>query len=1269
MKSGPGGMPKKSHEPTEASLVFDSEAAAWARGCLRAPFGSLLGARNGLSSLHRMNDPIAGALEKLTEGGRALLTLPARGRALIRRVPQPVQLELRKLSSRGAHVCREIFAGIMVVGLIAIVGGYGRLSRRPISLPSLVPAIEQAINGELSDLHVKIDDAILQRSPDGPGVLFRLRNIRLIDRDGLIVAQAPLAAIGMSGSALLSGRIAPGSVDFIGPRLLLFYTSNQGLALSFSSSANSEGEAPLRGSLGQEEAPSTPQATPPETVVAKRSETPAVLPAGRQLDVTRTIMDVFERARRGNTSYLTRFGVKDAVVVLDQNGTQTSWQVPDFSIDLEHKNQRSILLGQANIASSKGEWQLEVRTEQRTRRQSLSITALIENLVPAGIAANFPSVAALEAFDMPVSGETNVELSNSGQFLAGDAKLQLGPGQIAPPWDPLNAMQIDQGDLHVRYIEKTDVVEIAPSTLKWGKSKATVRGEFHPVRDGDGPPSSWDFKISADNSVLAAVEFGLPPIRVDEWTAEGNVAPAAGRVTLSHFVIRSGTASIDLAGSVNDAPGSPEVHLTGEVSPMSFDMLKQFWPKFLAGDARTWAGQRVSGGKVLGGKVNISLKPGELAQSRNGGSLPPGAVSVDLDLADMSIDYIDKLPPIITEGAKLRLAGTSFSVDIPKAKIVLPSGEELALHEGRFFIADLRQDVLQGEITFRANGATTDVFQLLDREPLGYMRAIGLKPERFGGTAEGGFALSMPIKTTLEFKDIKLRGVARLDQATASDVLGAINVEGGELDVNVTEQAVEAKGDILIKGVPAKLAWQRIFYAPEDRQPPIRVSALLDEAARDKLGMKVNHLVRGQLPVTLSALRDASGGEAISMQADLTNVQLIFANMGWTKPQGHSATLQFDVAPRADGGTDLNNLKILGEDIAINGWLSLDSGQHLKGFYFSDFSFDLITHVEISATVGDGNVLDIKARGPSYDGKQFFQSLFSAGQLAEDALAEPADPFSIDLSAQFGTVVGFFDTTVRDAQITLKKRNGRLVELDAKGQLNGQTPLGVKLETSNGARLIRAESRDAGSAFRLVGFYPRVEGGEASLQVNLDANEAGTKSGTLWAQNFVVLGDAVVTDILSDPQSSAALGERKQRTDRTRIAFDQLRAPFAVGKGQFLLKDAYMNGPMLGATMRGRVDFKAQTVDLGGTYVPLYGLNSALGAIPILGNIFVGRRGEGLVGITFAIQGQLSDPAVLVNPISVLTPGIFRQIFEFHGAAPPAPPSVSDSSDFGTIGR
>ncbi|MGZ8400489.1 MAG: hypothetical protein ACXWVI_04225, partial [Methyloceanibacter sp.] len=398
--------------------------------------------------VERRDEPISGALVKLTnEGRKAILALPAQGRALVQRVPEPVQIELRKLSSRGAHVCREIFAGVLVVGLVAIVLGYGRLGRGPLSLHSLVPTIEASINGELSDVRVKIDDAILQRAPDGPGVLFRLRNIRLVDKDGAILAQAPFAAIGMSGSALLSGRIAPGSVDFIGPRLLLFYDDAQGLSLSFSRPAAAESEAPIRGALPAEGATDQAAAPPaPETAIVKRRIESA--PRGQVLDVTRTVSEVFERARSGNSSYLTRFGVKDALVVLNQNGAETAWQVPDFSIDLEHKNgRRSILVGQANFASSKGDWQLDFRAAQQVRKESLGVTALIENMVPSGLAGNFSSLGILKALDLVVNGETNVELSNSGEFLSGEAKLDLESGQITPPWDPDSPLRIDRGNV------------------------------------------------------------------------------------------------------------------------------------------------------------------------------------------------------------------------------------------------------------------------------------------------------------------------------------------------------------------------------------------------------------------------------------------------------------------------------------------------------------------------------------------------------------------------------------------------------------------------------------------------------------------------------------------------------------------------------------------------------------------------------------------------------------------------------------------------------
>ena len=39
------------------------------------------------------------------------------------------------------------------------------------------------------------------------------------------------------------------------------------------------------------------------------------------------------------------------------------------------------------------------------------------------------------------------------------------------------------------------------------------------------------------------------------------------------------------------------------------------------------------------------------------------------------------------------------------------------------------------------------------------------------------------------------------------------------------------------------------------------------------------------------------------------------------------------------------------------------------------------------------------------------------------------------------------------------------------------------------------------------------------------------------------------------------------------------------------------------------------------------------------------RPGEGLFGFTYRLTGKADNPQVSVNPLSILTPGMFREIF------------------------
>jgi hypothetical protein len=195
-------------------------------------------------------------------------------------------------------------------------------------------------------------------------------------------------------------------------------------------------------------------------------------------------------------------------------------------------------------------------------------------------------------------------------------------------------------------------------------------------------------------------------------------------------------------------------------------------------------------------------------------------------------------------------------------------------------------------------------------------------------------------------------------------------------------------------------------------------------------------------------------------------------------------------------------------------------------------------------------------------------------------------------------------------------------------------------------------SSDAGQVMKLVNFYPNMQGGRMRLDVALDGSGPAEKTGLLVVDNFRILGDPVITELASSADSGRPAIGSNDHVVREVFDFNRMRAPFSVGYGQFVLQEAYLKGPLLGATLRGKVDFRTKRVSIGGTYIPLQGINGALGDIPVIGQILSGTQGEGVLGMTFAVQGQTNAPQVIVNPFSLVAPGIFRDIFQMTSMDP-----------------
>ena len=527
-------------------------------------------------------------------------------------------------------------------------------------------------------------------------------------------------------------------------------------------------------------------------------------------------------------------------------------------------------------------------------------------------------------------------------------------------------------------------------------------------------------------------------------------------------------------------------------------------------------------------------------------------------------------------------------------------------------------------------------------------------PKAGEGKVDAQLTIKLPLVSQLDADDVTVEGKARISDGRFGKVGGQFDVQGFTLALDLTSTMLDAKGDLLVNGVPGKIVGQRMFGVAGDQQPPMKVTAKLDEQDRTQLGLDINDIVRGVVPVEITLQKSGRPEPAIKVKADLTNAEIALEPVAWKKPAGKQAFVEAEIVSGKTQKTELQNLKVSGDDIAVEGWVGISADGKVREFYFPSFALNVVSRLELQGTLGNDDIWSIKANGPTFDGRDVFKSLFSVG---DGGAAKPKSGKSskgTNLQVDIGNVIGGNEISMRGFKMKVSTRNDKLSAFEARGTLDGGTPLSALLDQSGGMRRMLVDSPDAGQVMKLIDFYPNLQGGRLRLEINLDGKGAAEKTGILWVDDFKILGDPIVSEVVgsADDGRPAIGGGKKSQVTREVFQFDRMRAPFSVGYGQFVLEESYLKGPLVGANLRGKVDFKTRRVNLGGTYIPLQGLNSALGGIPLLGQIISGAHGEGIFGITFAVQGALADPQVIVNPLSLVAPGIFREVFQMTGDNP-----------------
>lgn len=1159
--------------------------------------------------------------------GRAKRPRPAErveGAGLVTAVVRPVWLLVKCLLP------------VVILSALAAAILYVRLANGPISLAFLAGPISRSIAAELPGVAVLIEDTQVHLTTAG-ALEFRMRNVRFNDADGAPMAIAPLAAVGMSTRALWSGRLAPEKVVLIEPRMLVVYSETTGLSLSFSKSPADSAAAATAGS-------STVAAAPPDDANVSQ-----------QIDLGRLIAETGQRARRGSdaAAYLSEIGVRNATIFLDRSGQQTVWTVVEGKVELEHKKRRSTVTGNLSVASTTGPWNLAFKIEEVEKASSVVLEASLRDLVPRGMSTLVPELALLELIDAPTSGQARIDLKPDGGVIGAVLQLDVGRGALAIAGADAPPMDIESGQLNVRYDAAGRQILVEPSTLNWSQGRVKVGGVIRAAEQSGGKPH-WLIDLKSIEGQLAGGEYGGVPVSLAEASLQGRLEPEAGRLAITQARLRAGGALVEATGEVVTLTGRQSVRVEGRIGPAAGEVVKTLWPRFLAPSARSWIGRQMTKGRITGGSFKVVTGG---AGSDAAATSADRRLSLTLEVADVAVAPARGIAPIETPRVLVRIEGEAMEVTLPDTAVTQVSpGRRLTLKGGRFTAVDLFGDRVPGEIAFRVQGPLVAAVDFLEQERLG-IGQLGLPGDGLDGKIDGQFKIGLPLTSKLETSDIKIDGRVKITDGRAKQVIGPHDVQSATITVDVGDGSVNASGQMLVGGVGAKLSFQRIFGAADDRQPPLRLTANLDAADRTQLGLDINHVVSGDIPVDVTVTRGAKSEELVRVRADLTGTELNIEPIAWRKAPGRLAILEFEVQRGAKGTrSELQNFKVVGDDIAIDGAMTLDAKGRLSEFQFPNFALTLVSRVDLQGTLRNDQIWDIKAKGQYWDGRDFFKRLFAVGQAPDRAVPAKKDQAGVDLKAEFETIQGHGDIALKGLRLQMSRRGDKLTALLARGNVEGGKPIEVALQqTAADPRKLVVQTDDAGQAFRMIGFYPNMQGGEMRLDVNLDGKGAAEKTGMLDVRRFAILGDPILTEVLQtsggditrEGSASTSSPRRRGKVERERIDFTEMQLPFSVGYNQFVLeKDSQLRGPLLGVLLRGKVDFKTQHLDVVGTYSPLQGVNSLPGVIPGAGQVLAGSRGEGVVGITFWASGPISKPEVLVNPLSAILPGAFRGLAE-----------------------
>ncbi|MHC1549300.1 RNA-binding protein [Phyllobacterium sp. K27] len=820
--------------------------------------------------------------------------------------------------------------------------------------------------------------------------------------------------------------------------------------------------------------------------------------------------------------------------------------------------------------------------------------------------------------------------------LWGTVNIGEGPVTIGNV-DDINVASV----ITFEHISGSDKIEIKPSKLHFGAFNGVIEGAIGPEparKDGTAASNpGYRFELVTERAKSAPQDSTEQPLIFNARIA-GRYDPVVKKLDVSEIAVR-GSDESELYGQAGATfgQGSPAMSLDLRIPKMPVSQVKQLWPTWVATGARRWVLDNLFGGMAKDGRIDVVFQSGRF----NGPGKPPpltaDEVQVNFTVEDSRFDIVGDLPPVRDANGQISVRGSYTTITLEKGSSFTPNNREARIIDGKLIIPWGPQRPVLSELDLNLEGDASAVAEIIGFKPINGLKSLPFGPDDIKGNVKSHVLVTFPVTRHAPVGSLKWSADMQLSNISIGKKIDGQKVDNADGSLFVTQSEARIDAEAELNGVPADI---KLFEPLGDNtaQREQKVTLKLDDKTRNGLFPALAPLLSGPISVDIEKAPD---GSRLAV-ADLSKAEIRLVQLGWTKGAGVKASAKFAIQQDGDN-VEINNLDVAGDTFRLRGDVSVVNGD-LTTAEFSTAKLNRGDDVAVKVTrTPYGYRVDVK--GDAFDARPLLNQITERKQRGENSNAGGKQ--RILVNADIGSVTGFYSENLSNVSLSYEGVGSAVSGL----AFNASTKTGRKIfaadSSESGSRSISLQSRDAGAVLRFFGFYDKMQGGD--INVTLDSKGEGPLHGQIDARNFTLVNEPRLASLVSSSPNGTSLNEAvKKKIDVSTVTFERGFSQIEKGENYINLANGVIRGSTIGTTFQGVLSDPKGNMALTGTFMPAYGINRIFGDLPVLGLFLGNGRDRGLIGITYKLVGPLKQPQIIVNPISVIAPGIFRSIFEFQ---------------------